>query len=83
MYDVYGVYAATHEEACLIAGCDTPSMIADEMQALEDEATLGILLYSDREEIGAPLRKSVYEVYPKCRLAGAPNEFPFADDIPF
>lgn len=29
-YNVYGVYCATYEEACEVAGCDTPAQLMAE-----------------------------------------------------
>lgn len=39
MYNVYGVYASSYEEACMIAGADSPASLAEEdrYRAMEDE----------------------------------------------
>ena len=35
--NVYGVLCATHEEACRVAGCDTPADLAEEMAWREEQ----------------------------------------------
>ena len=37
MYDVYGVTCGTYEEACVVAGIDTPEQIRAEQQAEYEE----------------------------------------------
>lgn len=59
MYDVYGVLCGTYEEACIVAGVDTPAQIAAEIAW---EAQLDAIEYQDAIEArGGPLAPDFVE----------------------
>lgn len=71
MYDVYGTICTTYEEACLVAGVDTPEQLRREAEA---EAREGLL-----EELRE--RAPAFQAW-LCVCARAVDSA-FADEIPF
>jgi hypothetical protein len=69
MYNVYGVFCSTWDEACEVAGIETPAQLAaEEAYWAAKEA---IEIQDAMEARGGPLPRSIYEMLPFC------NDIPF------
>lgn len=80
-YWVSGVPCATHEEACIVAGADTPAQVAAEESWIDLELSMtGRHPYAHHGEapvIPSPLRQPVHAIYCTCTCVGASSVQPF------
>jgi len=71
MYDVYGTLCATYEEACIVAGIETPAQLAAEAE-----------WYAMLDEI-ENLSRPVYTAWCICAKQARKNDRINDDFIPF